>query len=220
MRISAAGSSVAPTLPHCVWSLPPKGALTGCAEPRLGSSPAAGLMSPTHPHCLRSLPPKGALTSRAEPRLGSGPAAGFASPTRSGKPWGFTLIELLVVISLMAVAAAGISLAMRDSGEQQLQHEALRLATLLESARAQARTNGGLVVWRPMPQGFRFEGLPPGVSMPTQWLQAGVQVQPATPLVLGPEPLLPPQAVTLLLPPSAPVRVGSDGLRPFSIQTP
>ncbi|MPM90633.1 hypothetical protein SDC9_137755 [bioreactor metagenome] len=79
---------------------------------------------------------------------------------------------------------------------------------------------GALVVWRPMPQGFRFEGLPPNVKMPTQWLQTPVLVQPNTPVVLGPEPLIPRQSITLSLPgsSSAPVRLATDGLRPFSIQ--
>ncbi|BCX54785.1 hypothetical protein CTYAZ2_43630 [Comamonas testosteroni] len=133
----------------------------------------------------------------------------------------FTLLELLVVISIMALATAGVSLAIRDSGEQQLEREAQRLATLLESARAQARTNGALVVWRPLPQGFRFEGLPPNVKMPTQWLQTPVLVQPNTPVVLGPEPLIPRQSITLSLPGSnsAPLRLATDGLRPFSIQS-
>ena len=133
---------------------------------------------------------------------------------------GFTLLELLVVISIMALATAGVSLAIRDNGDQQLEREAQRLATLLESARAQARTNGALVVWRPMPQGFRFEGLPPNVSMPTQWLQAAVQVQPSTPIVLGPEPLIPKQSFTLSVSGghSSVLQLSTDGLRPFSIQ--
>ena len=133
---------------------------------------------------------------------------------------GFTLLELLVVISIMALATAGVSLAIRDSGDQQLEREAQRLATLLESARAQARTNSALVVWRPMPQGFRFEGLPANVQMPTQWLKTAVQIQPSTPVVLGPEPLIPRQSITLSLPGSnsAPLQLSTDGLRPFSIQ--
>jgi hypothetical protein len=36
---------MAPTLSYCLWSLPPEGALTGCAEPRLGGGPAAGLLA-------------------------------------------------------------------------------------------------------------------------------------------------------------------------------
>ena len=133
---------------------------------------------------------------------------------------GFTILELLVVISIMALATAGVSLAIRDSGEQQLEREAQRLATLLESARAQSRTNGTLVLWRPMPQGFRFEGLPQGVSMPDQWLKVAVTVQPSTPVVLGPEPLIPRQTITLSLPGSTspPLQLVTDGLRPFTVK--
>lgn len=136
------------------------------------------------------------------------------------KSAGFTLLELLVVISIMALATAGVSLAIRDSGEQQLEREAQRLATLLESARAQSRTNGTLVLWRPMPQGFRFEGLPQGVSMPGQWLKVAVTVQPSTPVVLGPEPLIPRQTITLSLPGSnsPPLQLVTDGLRPFTVK--
>ena len=66
----------------------------------------------------------------------------------------------------MALATAGVSLAIRDSGEQQLEREAQRL-------------------------------------------------------VLGPEPLIPRQSITLSLPGSnsAPLRLATDGLRPFSIQS-
>ncbi len=133
---------------------------------------------------------------------------------------GFTILELLVVISIMALATAGVSLAIRDSGDQQLEREAQRLATLLESARAQSRTNGTMVIWRPMPQGFRFEGLPQGVSMPTQWLKVAVSVQPTTPVVLGPEPLIPRQIITLSLPDSTspPLQLVTDGLRPFTVK--
>jgi general secretion pathway protein H len=72
-----------------------------------------------------------------------------------------------------------------------------------------------------MPQGFRFEGLPASVQLPSQWLQPGVQAQPATPLVLGPEPQIPPQSVTLTLRDSTspPLRVATDGLRPFAVQS-
>lgn len=186
MRISAAGNKRAPTLPHCVWSLPPKRGLTGCAAFRLGA----------------------ARRRNQAPTLVRGIVRGF------------TLLELLVVISLMALATAGISLSLRDSGAQQLEREAQRLATLLESARAQARTNGSLVVWQPLAQGFRFEGLPAQVRMPTQWLHEPVLVQPRTPVILGPEPLIPPQAIVLSLPQSSlpPLRVATDGLQPFSVQ--
>ena len=107
------------------------------------------------------------------------------------------------------------------AAKRAIAREAERLATLLESARAQARTNGSLVIWRPMPQGFRFEGLPQGVKMPGQWLQTAVTVQPATPVVLGPEPLIPRQTITLSLPDgnSPPLQLVTDGLRPFKVQS-
>ena len=89
-------------------------------------------------------------------------ATGGFSPGRSraAAQGGFTLLELLVVISIMALATAGVGLAMRDGGQTQLEREAARLAALLESARAQSRAGGIPVRWRALPGGFRFEGLP------------------------------------------------------------
>ena len=55
---------MAPTLPHCVPSLPPKG-----AQPAFGR-PGAGLMAPTLPHCVPSLPPKGAQPAFGRPGAG------------------------------------------------------------------------------------------------------------------------------------------------------
>ena len=55
---------------------------------------------------------------------------------------GFTLLELLVVISIMALATAGVSIALRDNGQTVLEREGARLAALLESGRAQSRAHG------------------------------------------------------------------------------
>jgi general secretion pathway protein H len=44
---------------------------------------------------------------------------------------GFTLLELLVVVAIMAIATAGVGLAMRDASQSQLEREAQRLAALL-----------------------------------------------------------------------------------------
>ena len=133
---------------------------------------------------------------------------------------GFTLLELLVVISIMALATAGVGLAMRDGGQAQLEREAERLAALLESGRAQSRASGVPVRWQATAEGFRFDGVRPG-ALPDQWLQSGTQVRGSSVLVLGPEPLIGPQQVTLVQTshPEHALRVATDGLRPFTVDT-
>jgi general secretion pathway protein H len=144
---------------------------------------------------------------------------------------GFTLLELLVVIAIIAMATAGVGLALRDSGQVTLDREADRLSALLESARAQSRTSGTVVLWRPTPQGpraFVFDGLPPG-TLPSDWLAEGISAQPATAdgrplsaLQLGPEPIIAAQQV-LLSSNTLPVRtlrIATDGLHPFAVVAP
>lgn len=134
---------------------------------------------------------------------------------------GFTLLELLVVIAIMALATAGVSLALRDSAETQLEREAQRLGALLESGRAQARMASVVVRWRPTPTGFAFEGLP-GAPLPTQWLGDDVRAAGTTALVLGPEPVIGPQQVQLvsISNPSRSLTLATDGIRPFAVAPP
>ncbi len=136
---------------------------------------------------------------------------------------GFTLLELLVAISIVALATAGVSLAMRDSSQTQLEREAQRLAALLESARAQSRASGMAVRWQPTAEGFQFDGLPRD-ALPSRWIGEGVAVSgPAgnTVLRLGPEPLIGRQQVVLTLAqqPERRLWITTDGLRPFAVQT-
>ena len=131
---------------------------------------------------------------------------------------GVTLLELLVVVTLMALASAGVALALRDSPQHRLDQEAQQLVAWLEAARGQARTRGLAVRWVPTAQGHVLEGLPPG-AMPAlglRWTSADTRVL-GGPLVLGPEPLLAAQTVVLQLAsqPGVQVRVGTDGVRPF-----
>ncbi|MEO5738705.1 MAG: prepilin-type N-terminal cleavage/methylation domain-containing protein [Variovorax sp.] len=132
---------------------------------------------------------------------------------------GFTLLELLVVIAIMAMATAGVSMAMRDTSQTALERDAQRLAVLFESARAQSRASGAAVVWHTTLQGFRFEGVPAG-ALPERWLSEGTSVSGTAAVQLGPEPIIGPQTVELVSTqlPARGWRVTTDGLRPFSVQ--
>ena len=133
---------------------------------------------------------------------------------------GFTLIELMVVVAIIALGKALASLALRDSEGTVLAREAERLAALLESARAQSRAAGVPVRWRPTAGGFAFDGLPATAPrLPDHWLDAETAAIGNAPLLLGPDPVIGAQAVLLHRAGSSqPVlRVGTDGLRPFSV---
>jgi general secretion pathway protein H len=132
---------------------------------------------------------------------------------------GVTLLELLVVVAIMAFATAGVSFALRDAPNAQLEREADRLAALLEAGRATSRASGVPVRWTPTADGFRFDGLPPQ-TLPNTWLAAGIRVQSTQPIALGPEPIIGAQAVVLSIreAPERTVRIASDGLRPFAVQ--
>ena len=131
---------------------------------------------------------------------------------------GFTLLELLIVVAIMAVATAGVSFAMRDSSQTQLEREGQRLAALLETARARSRITGIPVRWRVVADGFVFDGLTGETNLPTQWLGTDTQAS-GGPVTLGPEPLLTPQYVRLAMgtQPGRSLVVGSNGLQPFRI---
>ena len=131
---------------------------------------------------------------------------------------GFTLLELLVVVAIVAVASVGVSFAVRDAGGASLEREAQRLAALLESARAQSRLSGQPVLWRPVDGAYRFDGLPDD-ALPQKWLSADTRVVGPGVLLLGPEPIIGPQAVVLTSAehPERALRVATDGLRPFTV---
>ena len=129
---------------------------------------------------------------------------------------GFTLLELLVVVGIIAIATAGVALSMRDSAADNLEHDAQRLAALLESARAQSRMRGVAVQWRVNGTGFTFAGVPDG-ALPQQWLDPNTTAGDNAVLDLGPEPILARQSVLLLSRNRSGIgwRVQTDGLHPF-----
>ncbi len=124
---------------------------------------------------------------------------------------------------IVAIATAGVGLALRDPTQAQLDREAERLVALLESARAEARAAGLVVSWQPTAksadQHFSFQGLPAKLALPSQWLgqPPAVEIEGgANALVLGPEPLLHKQSLRLRLG-EAQLRIGSDGLQAFAV---
>ena len=118
----------------------------------------------------------------------------------------------------MAVATAGVSLAMRDGSSRALEREAQRLAALFESARAQSRMSASAVRWHATATGFAFEGLT-GSSLPSTWLGDDVQAVGAGTVLLGPEPVIGPQRIRLvsISEPGRSLVVATDGVRPFSV---
>ena len=124
-------------------------------------------------------------------------------PVAARRPAGFTLIELLVVVAIVGFATGMVTLAIRDPQASRLDQEAMRLAVLLESARAESRAAGVAVIWSPVradatmapgkgPADFRFSGLPPRVPMPSRWLnpETSAELIGTRAMVLGPEPLI------------------------------
>ena len=164
----------------------------------------------------------GRILPSHEPRRGGATWGGpSAKPALThGASFGFTLLELLLVVAIIAVASAGVSFALRDSGQTQLEREALRLAALLESGRARSLTSGVPVRWRSTASGFVFDGLPAG-TLPETWLAKDIAAQGAPSLLLGPEPIIGPQSVRLVSSsqPGRSVSVATDGVRPFSVQS-
>jgi general secretion pathway protein H len=129
----------------------------------------------------------------------------------------------MVVVAIIAIVTAVASLALRDPAAAKLEQEAVRLASLLESARAEARASGLAARWEPLtesPDGdaFRFIGLPTVEPRPTHWLDpsTSAQVIGARALVLGPEPLVGEQRVVLRLADQRLV-LATDGIGPFVV---
>jgi general secretion pathway protein H len=146
-----------------------------------------------------------------------------SAPGSNHRVRGFTLIELLVVVTLIAIASGLMSLALRDPASTQLENEAARLVALLESARAESRASGIAVRWEPHTAdpntaGFMFVGLTNAKDFPTHWLGSDVsaEIVGAKAIVLGPEPLIPPQRVILRLEDQR-LAIATDGLAPFAV---
>src|SRR5512139_63637 len=174
-------------------------------------------MGPMASRVAKAATPTSAPGSRYRPAV---PGARVVGAVRQG---GFTMVELLVVIALIAIAAGAVTLALRDGSASRLEREAVRLAALLESARAEARASGLPVRFElAAPNAsdgakFHFIGLPPSSRLPDRWLDPEVtaEIVGARALVLGPEPLLPAQQVVLRLHEQR-LMLATDGLGAFA----
>ncbi|MGS5088761.1 prepilin-type N-terminal cleavage/methylation domain-containing protein [Hydrogenophaga sp. A37] len=147
------------------------------------------------------------------------------NPLRASQ--GFTLLELLVVVSIVALATAGVSLSLRDTGAKELESEAIRLAALLESGRAQSRSSGVPVRWLANDVGFEFQGISTraeardSLARPRMWLNSDTRARVTQPrgadgLVLGPEPLITAQRLELIQGDRR-LTLATDGLAPFAV---
>lgn len=126
---------------------------------------------------------------------------------------GFTLLELLVVLAILALASGGVVMTLRGNEEQHIQREAQRLVAKLEAARAESRASGIAIRWQPEDGGFSFSSQ----RQPHAWLLAGTRVSgESMPLLLGPEPIIAPQRLTLSLGQHR-VHIATNGLAPFAV---
>ena len=185
----------------------------------------AGRTSPHAPCCAWCAAPRGGASALR--RLGGSRTSPHASccawcAAPRGGASGFTLLELLVVIAIIAIATAGVSLAMRDSSATALEREAQRLGAVLESARSKSRTTGLPLIWQPAEQGFVIVGSLPAEPSATQaWLTPGITAQTANisaNVLLGPEPIIAAQSITLALGDQR-IVLSTDGLRPFRVES-
>ena len=126
----------------------------------------------------------------------------------------------MVVVAIVAIASVGVVASLPDPARGQLEKEAVRLASLLDTARAYSRASGLPVIWKATDNGFRFEGLPKAAAAAldkeSHWLAPEVHTDPALSLVLGPEPMIAAQSVILQLNAHR-LMIQTNGLGPFAV---
>jgi type II secretion system protein H len=69
---------------------------------------------------------------------------------------GFTLLELLIAVAIIAIVSSTLVVKAWPDAAASADSEARRLAALLESAIAEARTSGKAIAWSPEGSGYAF----------------------------------------------------------------
>lgn len=131
---------------------------------------------------------------------------------------GFTLVELLVVLVIVALVSAGVVVSLPDQEQSRLHREALRIGTILEIARAKSRASGEAVVVNVSGTSLQFSGTGSQKPHTKETQEPGVSLV-ATQLVLGPDPVIPAQSLTLQGQGGRHLVIATDGVRPFGLRS-
>ncbi|GAB2916137.1 GspH/FimT family pseudopilin [Paraburkholderia jirisanensis] len=83
---------------------------------------------------------------------GTGHSAGAARTAQRG----FTLLEMLVVLMIAGILLAAVALVPTRNRRSDLNEEAQRLATMLESADDEAQVRSAPIAWQPVNGGYEF----------------------------------------------------------------
>ncbi len=158
-------------------------------------------------------------------------------PRRSdGRQRGFTLLEMLVVLLIAGLLIAVTALAPTRNRRTDLNEEAQRLATMLESADDEAQIRSASIAWQPVDGGYMFyqrtesgawRPLVDDLLKPYRWGAAvtGIAIRysgsgdAVSRVVFGDESINVPVTVTLSSG-SASLDVVSTGVGNFAVQRP
>ena len=151
--------------------------------------------------------------------------AKHARKTTSPAPFilnsGFTLIELMVVLLVLALSSSLVVMGTRDTAQQTLEREADRLINVLETARAQARSNSTALLWQSDARGYSISALTnPDIQQAFHtWYLPGTRSEPSS-WVISAEPVQSAMRLNLLIDgaPNLRMSIATDGAASFKVK--